>query len=64
MGVYGLRKTHHKRDIVHGEEVGECVEELAEGGPFPLSPEETQAGGPDGVREFELCRILGKNGGG
>lgn len=57
------KKTHHERDIVHGEERREGIEELAEGGPFPLSPEEAEVGSPERVRELEQRRILGKDGG-
>ena len=53
------RGTHDERDIVHGEEWGEGIEELVEGCPFPLLPEETEVGGPEGVREVELNRVLG-----
>ena len=53
------KKTHHEGDIVHGEEWGEGIEELVEGCPFPLLPEETEVGGPDGVGEVELSGVLG-----
>ena len=47
-----MNETDGERDVWQGEEEGEGVEELGEGGPFPIVPKDTEVGGVSGV---EVC---------
>lgn len=68
-GEWGREKieTYGEEDVGHGEEGGECVEELGEVGPFPMAAENVEVVCPDRVllsEGGEVARGRGQGGGG